>query len=298
MATRTWNTVLNLAGDTEFRAWAQGVIDTLKASNLVQTADSGQLADPVVAARPATGASAGYWVFRMNDAQQANFPLYFKIEVGLGSSASVAQMWVTIGTGTDGAGVITGTRLARTAVTRAGAASVGVTYEHAASWGEGYFNMHFNVGDVGNSGFHFGWDRNRDINGDTKDDCAFFLANVSSSGVVWATLPKPPTGPVGQNGSSLGVPVLFSPGGTAEISSLGGDVPVFPFEPFFGRRQPPLLGMAVVGSIDVGGGVVFTTTMYGAAKTFRRVSGPIAGYSRGSSNSTGTQTSALAIRWE
>lgn len=307
MATRTFSTVLYNGSDSDFRAWVQGIVDTLKAiaaSDYFDLAgDSGQIADPIVAVRPAVSTSGGYLILKTADTHHATNPTYWKFEFGSGSTQILPQMWVTIGTGSDGAGAITGVRISRTPMGRNAQAGTGTVYEHAASWGDGWFFVWTGI-NVG-FGLNFGWERNRNTDGTTKDDCSYWWSETTTTfGLVWATLPKPPTAIVSYSSGSSGpgMPVLFSPQNVGgEYTSLFGEVPVFPVEPFFGRRQPPLLSMAVVSGNDVGSGVVIQTTMYGATKQFRRVSDVLGKYVRGTTNvylGATAQQPALCCRWE
>jgi hypothetical protein len=306
MPTRTFSTVLYNGTDADFRAWVQGILDSLQGMTeaIIQTADTGQIADPVVAVRPALGVSAGYAIFRTNDSQHSAYPLYFKFEFGSGTTAQTfAGMWVTIGTGTDGAGNITGVRFARVQIGRNVAAANGTVYEHACAWGDGWFWL---WGAIGNTmGINFGFERNRDIDGNPTDTACYWWHETSATdGLYWVTIPKPPTAVTafqsGTNGP--GLPVLFSPQNPqGEYSSLFGAVPVFPVEPFLGRRQPPLLSIGVVAVLDVGVGVVIQTTMYGSTKTFRRISDANVKFARGTGNAHNGNTSyrpALLGRWE
>lgn len=297
MATRSWSSFYNLAGDTEFRQWAQGVSDTFTAF-LVKTADTGQIANPIVAVRPAINSAAGYEVFRFDDTHQPDYPLFIKVEYGVGSTQTIPTIWITVGTGSDGAGAITGVRLARLLLNRGAPPTAGVSYEHAASGGDGWFALAMALGST--TGLFLLIDRNRDINGDPTADCVFLLASPSSGSTLFATLPPAPATAVSINAGSSGVgpPVLFAPSTTTEISNRNGEVPIFPIEPFLGRRQPPLLVGCVVHNVDVGVGVVFQTVMYGSTKTFRRISDGFQALVRGTSQAAVGQSAALAIRWE
>lgn len=109
MATAVWSTVLDHSSTAGFDAWASELftqLTTVNASQLTQTADTGQLATPVVAARPATNTAAGYWIFKWTDGSSTD--LYFKIEVGTGSAAAAPMIWITVGTGSNGSGTLTG----------------------------------------------------------------------------------------------------------------------------------------------------------------------------------------------
>lgn len=92
--------------DASFRAWAQRVHDVLVAATcLTQTSDTGQV-NLTTMTRPSAGTMAGYEIFRFNDALQATAPIFIRIEYGTGGSATYPGISFSVGTATNGAGVI------------------------------------------------------------------------------------------------------------------------------------------------------------------------------------------------
>lgn len=100
----------NAAG---FQAWATELSGWFDFLNLTQTADTGQINLAGIAAVPAINTSGGYQIRYMNDSQNANFPLVFKFEYGTNATITNPNLWMTVGTGSDGAGNITGIIIAR-----------------------------------------------------------------------------------------------------------------------------------------------------------------------------------------
>ena len=170
MTTSVWSTVLDHSSNAGYQAWATELIVKLLAVNvsqLTQTADTGQLANPVVAARPAINTAAGYWIFKWTDGSSTD--LYFKIETGTGAALTTPQLWVTVGTGSDGAGNLTGKVSTRTTATcntaplstttnytsylccATGGFSLGwkMLARGAIAMGEGYFGTYHSVDDSG-----------------------------------------------------------------------------------------------------------------------------------------------------
>lgn len=118
MSTVTFTSPIDNTSNAGFDAWATELFNQLVAVNssiFAQTADTGQLATPVVAARPAINTAAGYWIFKLNDSVSST-PLYFKFEPGSGGVVTTPQFWLTVGTGTNGAGTLTGVVNARSVV--------------------------------------------------------------------------------------------------------------------------------------------------------------------------------------
>jgi hypothetical protein len=112
--------------DAQFRAWVAAIIDQLIDIGLTQTADTGQIDTATVTAPVATNTQQGYAVFRFNDTAHATRPLFFRLGFGSGSATTTPAITFTLGTGSDGAGTITG--VLRAALQRNGTASaVGLT---------------------------------------------------------------------------------------------------------------------------------------------------------------------------
>jgi hypothetical protein len=110
------SSVINHSSTAGFRAWAAEVISALFTSvGLTQTADTGQINTATVNL-PAINVAGGYVIGRFNDTAQATSPLFFKLEFGTGSTIGNPMMWVTVGTGSNGAGTLTGTVMTRVSV--------------------------------------------------------------------------------------------------------------------------------------------------------------------------------------
>src|SRR4051794_39931473 len=111
MTTTTASLTFDNSSDALFRAWASGISNALGTVGLVKTGDTGQIDFSSVARPTANSQAMGYEIWRFNDSLQATRPVYFKIEYGAGV-ASVAGappgIWLTVGTGSNGAGTITG----------------------------------------------------------------------------------------------------------------------------------------------------------------------------------------------
>jgi hypothetical protein len=101
------------SSDANFRAWGSAVSAKLASMGLVQTGDTGQINWTTVTAAVAINTSQGYEIWRLADAQQASFPVYFKLEYGSGSAVNNPSFWLTIGSGSSGAGAITGVTTTR-----------------------------------------------------------------------------------------------------------------------------------------------------------------------------------------
>jgi hypothetical protein len=109
---QTYTTAIAHTTDAQFRAWGLELSNALQAAGFVKTADTGQINWATVV-RPAINTSAGYEIYRFDDALQGTYPIFFKLEYGATTSATVAAMWLTVATGSNGAGTLIGQSTSR-----------------------------------------------------------------------------------------------------------------------------------------------------------------------------------------
>lgn len=121
MTTRTYTSVVDHTGNAGYIAWRDQLFSELIACGLVQTADTGQYTAGA-GTRPATNTAGDYIILRL-----ANSALYFKIETGTGAAAATPQSWITVGTGSNGSGTLTGQTSTRSIWTNNGAPASTVT---------------------------------------------------------------------------------------------------------------------------------------------------------------------------
>ena len=110
MATSSFSTRLRQDTDALFREWGAEFSAALAAIGLVQTADTGQINWTTVT-RAAANSNAGYEIWRFNDALQGTAPIYIRFDYGSNSVQAAPRIQVTVGTGSNGTGTITGTAL-------------------------------------------------------------------------------------------------------------------------------------------------------------------------------------------
>lgn len=107
MPTQTLTVNWDSSSDAAFRAWTTIISTALATAGFVQTADTGQINLTTVTHPTVANTVGGYQIWRFADSVQSSAPIYFKLEYGVGSSASLAQMWITVGTGSNGSGTLT-----------------------------------------------------------------------------------------------------------------------------------------------------------------------------------------------
>jgi hypothetical protein len=105
MTARAWSIVVAHSSDANFRAWGSDVSTSFGLVGLVQTNDTGQI-NWTTAIRPTVSSTyAGYEIWRFSDSS-----IFLKIEYGTNSSSSSTPgLRLAVGTGSDGAGNLTGT---------------------------------------------------------------------------------------------------------------------------------------------------------------------------------------------
>jgi hypothetical protein len=103
--------------DAAFRVWGLAYNSKLASMGLVQTADTGQINWTTVLAATLANTVQGYEIWRFADTLQATAPVFLKIEYGSGALASAGSLWVQLGSGSNGAGGLTGVLSIRQQIT-------------------------------------------------------------------------------------------------------------------------------------------------------------------------------------
>lgn len=114
MTTATWSTRVRHDSDATYQEWRDEFI-----TKLGVLVTGGKLAadetniTPGAGARPGTNTEQGYAVYHLNDSLHGTAPIYIRFGFGTGSSgATLPRMQATVGTSTNGSGVLGGTALA------------------------------------------------------------------------------------------------------------------------------------------------------------------------------------------
>lgn len=157
MSTQFYNTTADHSSDATFRAWGSAVSSALIAVGtasgcLQQTTDTGQINWTTVT-RPGTNTAGGYEIYKFTDSLSGSAPIYLKLEYGTGSSATFPQMWITVGTGSNGSGTLTGFTSTRAIFTRGAAFGSTVTnYPTYICCVDGFLGMGWKLGGNGTNG--------------------------------------------------------------------------------------------------------------------------------------------------
>lgn len=271
MATRFDNTLFpSNSTDAIFRAWASFIHNTLVTTGgWTNTGDTGQVDLTTVAFPTGTNDKEGYKIYAMADALQATSPVYMRIDYGSSSASLTPGIWLTIGTGSNGSGTITGIVFnggSVTAPTIACGGNNAVTVNN--SYGSADTNrvqiMMFVNSSQNTRGLMFSLERSKDANGaDTGH--GLILVGSSNSGstnlgryIIMAGGTQP--------ADEGGIQFILS---SANPTTFGGNVGVGLSVPMAGYALQPGTGIVVVRVNDFAAESSFSMSVYGATRTYQ-----------------------------
>jgi hypothetical protein len=211
--------------DADFRSWGSGLSAQFAAIGLVKTADTGQIDWATVLKPTASAQQRGYEIWRFNDALQATKPVFIRIDYGSGQVTSAPGLWVTVGTGTNGAGTLTG----QVGTTRA--ASAGSAIASATSYCSGS-SSRLNLATNTNAAavvMVICVERTKNGAGVDTGDGIIRLSYANSDGFRYQLVPF-----IG----AIAVDVVLNPAldsNVGGVSSLGTDVMLSPTVSFYGK---------------------------------------------------------------
>jgi hypothetical protein len=274
-----------------FRAWGAWIHSVLSgAGGWTVTADTGQIDFTTVAAPGAVSTYMGYKMYTFSDALNATYPIYVKIEFGSSSaSANNPSIQVTIGTGSNGTGTITGTLVAAFQHGIGGTASAGVTQSYGSS---GPARAGFAIfTDAGvNNPLWFSLERTVDTSGSDTGDGLILNYGRATNACVSRYIPRVGAAPPTQTGMHA-VMAAENP------STFGINVGVSLCIPMAGVAKSPGLNLLQVRSGDFGSYSTITCPVYGTMHTYQHVGAGITGIRNNGDNALLT-TNRLAIRYE
>jgi hypothetical protein len=144
----SWSTPFDNSTDAAFRAWGSDLSGKFAAAGLIKTGDSGQINWTTVP-RPASSAFGGYEVWRFNDSLQSAAPVFLKIEYGSSSNQGTPALRVTLGTGSNGAGTLTGLVTTQHIIITSGVLVAGASSTNFPSYvvhTAGFFGLAYKMG--------------------------------------------------------------------------------------------------------------------------------------------------------
>jgi hypothetical protein len=265
MATKFDNTLqMTVSTDTLFRAWVQFLDDLfIVAGGWTHTADTGQMTI-ATATHPSTiNVKVGYRIYAMADALQATAPIFIKVEYGSGSSSTTEPaIYMTFGTGSDGAGTITNVLLSQRVFRPGTAVTTASNSYGSADTNRIQFSLFADstrqlIGSV---------ERTKDATGaDTGDGILVtYCDGTGSAGAIRETQYLVRAGG-SQPSSDVGASFIIS---NHAVSAFSSDVGVGLLNYFKGISFIGL-GIVVVNSSDFASAATFTISLYGNTVTYQ-----------------------------
>lgn len=297
MTTQSWATRVRHDSDATFREWGAELATKLDAAGLVQTSDTGQINWTTVT-RPGTSTAAGYEIRRFNDSLQATAPIFLRVEYGTGSSATAPRIRVTVGTGTNGAGTLTGTALTTVREIHGSSAQASDTLRNSyACHAEGFFGLSWKQG-ASNTEALLLISRSCDSDGDPDAVAAIVVwgagsqsALTATQGLRFAATAAAYTAATSAVNSMLG----FNP--QAQASSLvGSDIQIF-LGWMITPQVKPIFSTCGVLDAESAAGNTFSIVLVGTTSrtylSLTNASGPF-----GPGNAGGSGMPKFAMLWE
>lgn len=281
--------------DAEFRDWGGSFSAALASVGLVQTADTGQINWSTIT-RAAAFNIAGYEIWRFDDSAQSAFPIFIKIEYGSRSANTIPCVWITVGTGSNGSGTITGIFRAQHEATGNGSLIAdGLARTTAISHVDGFLCFELAYGAISWSGTtsiaFMALSRTVDDTGSPTGDGVLFLGGPQGGKI--ATAYNHALGSYNHfDGVSTAV-AMIPPGITSSATLDGSQVFAHAFA--IPKMYPSPFTVSVF-SDAVGAFTEFEATPFGSTeRSFLRLSGSS---NVGGMSASGQSNAFLAMIWE
>lgn len=287
MTTRAWSYPISQASDAEFRGWGSDLAASLAAVGLVKTSDTGQINWTTVT-RAAANNYAGYEIWRYPDST-----IFMKWEYGSANNISSPAVRVSVGTGSNGSGTLTGTVSAANPIhsSDSGVNLPGTSRTSLMCLKDGFFGFcGYLSGSAGNVAFmFFAVSRTTDANGvPTSDGASVFWGNVVNGSAPPTVQALNFTSNTTLSNSTV---TGFIPGNITS-SLVGSDNQVFLHWVAYPRVYPVMPIVAIVSSEFVTN-TTFTSTVLGTTpRTYVVLDNVLYGAV------AGTTTYKLAMLWE
>lgn len=268
MTTASWSTVLDQSTDAGFRAWGSELNSRFASVGMIQTADTGQI-DWSTVNRAAALSIAGYEVWKTSSGS-----LFLLVQYGSFSNQTIPLLQLQVGTGSDGAGNLTG--VVGTNANICANASVGsniTNYQSYLCATADYVGLSWKLGSTGGTAVQprtaFALARTVDSTG-AATTVGFLLAGLSNAGgfsqavAVAANVIGPQIGP-GSGMNCFWIPSTNT--ATNPTSSQDGSGNNQAFLMWFcilgATPMIPMLHMAMVFTADLAVGVTASMTLVG-----------------------------------
>jgi hypothetical protein len=229
MTTQTWTTALNHANTAGWRATHSELSTHLTTVGAPKSADTGQV-DWTTNNIPTTAGTPRYEIRYLNDSLHATSPIYFKLEWDNETAGgTIPYMFLTVGTGSDGAGTLTGDVTARVAISIGELLSSNVTARASYLCGiSGYLGLSYkryaqhNGGSAPMGFSFFAISRFRDASGTPIDGGFYVYYSSGANHNVYRYTVNTTLNTVSDDGNAI----CFFPGAVGAPTLVGGEAQV------------------------------------------------------------------------
>lgn len=297
MTTATANLTFDNSTDAGFRAWGSGISAALSACGLVQTADTGQVNWTTVTRPTGVPVFQGYEIWRFADALQATKPVFIKIEYGAITNALNASLAITVGTGSNGAGTLSGTVSARETFYIGASSVTSVTPSPYYACGD-TSSIAFVSTYISAFGSAFSWgagfciERSRDVNGTPNGDGLVFARFAVAAGVRSAQYLSFTTNTASSTLTYWPIPL---PSKVSGSFNTGTDVALFPMTVATPKPQGPALSFLGCSTSEFPRATTITVVIGGSSRTYLAITGTSL---MNSPEASGSASFAVAMRYE
>lgn len=267
MATNSWSSRIRHDDDATYQEWRDEFVAKLA---LVGLAADETTVVTSSGSRPSANTEESYAVFHLDDAMHGTAPIYIRFGFGTHSGATAPRIQVTVGTSTDGSGVIGGT--AKTTIRNILGSVLSITDVARQSWmcaNEGFFGVFWKKGISGGStgGAFLAVNRTCDSTGTPDARGAMVVWGAGDSSVLSATqalrfvataaafTARVANSAENQLGFFPQVPITGAVGADIQVCLGWTILPII----------VPLFGVCGVMDSDIGFGNTFSTTLVGTS---------------------------------
>ena len=246
------------------QGWVGFCVSALTNAGWVQTTDTGQTAAGSFGTTQSANTSLGYQIWRMNDALQSSYPVFVKFEWGGGAQAPFTYapaMWVTVGTGSNGTGTITGILGAGRTEIQNGAGSA-TAFPCYASGTTSRFNILNFVSSATSVAFYVGIERSKDATG--ADSNIGVIVQYVGNAISTQFLPFTGLTRAAQTAFTHGLPTGL--GSMADGTGKFAALPIIPFGQY-GGQHPGIQLYAYYGG-DMPSLNILTMNVRGTNRTY------------------------------
>lgn len=298
MTTASWSTRVRHDSDATYQEWRDEFITKLGLMTTL-VADETNIT-PGAGARASTNAEQGYAVYHLNDSLHGTAPIYIRFGFGTLSNSAAPRIQITVGTSTNGSGVLGGTALSTiTSVHQLGVQSSDTPRQSYMCAAEGFFGFWWKVGSGGSEASFFICRTCDSTGAPTATGSMVHWGGGANTAITkrQAFRYASPAAAYTAQTAAVESALTMSPQSPTS-TSVSGDIQVmlcWTITP----RVAPLFGVCGIYASEIAGGNTFTATLVGTTPRTYLAWGGVSGPAWGV---TGAITSAgylcLAMLWE